>query len=176
MLALPDSPVFAAVLVVHVPFGLACVLTGLAAALLPKRAGPHPRLGALYFWCLVVVCTTSTVLAVMNWSQDYQLFILAVLSLGTATLGRRAIRRRGRGWVVTHILGMSGSYVALLTAFYLDNAKNLPLWRGLPTWVFWFLPVTVAVPFVVRALLRYRTLESRRPAGARSVVRRTGHA
>ena len=176
MLSLPESSVFGAVLVVHVPFGLACVLTGLVAALSPKRAGRHPRLGAAYFWCLVVVCATSAVLAGMHWSQDRLLFLLAVVSLGAAALGRRAVRRARPGWVTIHILGMSGSYVALLTAFYLDNAKNLPLWREMPTVVFWFLPTTVAAPLVVRALRRHRAPGSTRPVDARPVVRRTGRA
>ena len=30
-----------------------------------------------------------------------------------------------------HITGMGTSYVLLLTAFYVDNGKNLPLWRDL---------------------------------------------
>jgi hypothetical protein len=39
-----------------------------------------------------------------------------------------------------HISGMGASYVLLLTAFYVDNGKNLPLWRELPQWAFWILP------------------------------------
>ena len=166
---------FLAVLVVHVPFGLACVLTGSAAALSPKRAGPHPRLGATYHWCLVVVCVTSVALAGMHWSRDRLLFLLAVVSLGAAGLGGRAARRARPGWVPVHILRMSDSYVVLLTAFSLDNAQNLPLWRELPTVVFWFLPTAVAAPLVVRALSRYRTPEPP-TADTRLVVRRTGRA
>lgn len=152
------SPVFVGVLTVHVPLGLACVATGLGAALSPKHNRRHPRLGTAYYWCLTALCATAAVLAVMRWSEDYYLFILAVVSLGAATAGRWAVRRQRRGWVVAHILGMSGSYVVLITAFYLDNAKNLPLWRDLPTVAFWFLPAGVAVPFVARALVRHRDL------------------
>src|SRR5713226_5732494 len=35
-------------------------------------------------------------------------------------------------WARFHIVGMGLSYVLLLTAFYVDNGKNLPLWNRLP--------------------------------------------
>lgn len=152
-----DSPVFLAVLAVHVPLGLACVLTGLSAMVQPKRRGRHTRPGTGYYWCLAGLCTTSTGLAAMRWAEDYSLFVLGVSAFGAATAGRWWLRlRRGRWWLAGHILGMSGSYVLMLTAFYLDNARNLPLWRDLPLVTFWFLPASVAAPFVVRALRRHQ--------------------
>jgi hypothetical protein len=47
------------------------------------------------------------------------------------------------------------SYILLLTAFYVDNGKNLPLWNKLPQIAFWLLPGAVGIPFIVRALLRH---------------------
>jgi hypothetical protein len=41
----------------------------------------------------------------------------------------------------------------LLTAFYVDNGKQLPLWRNLPHWTYWTLPALVGLPIVVWALL-----------------------
>ena len=40
------------------------------------------------------------------------------------TLGYLARRRRWRGWLRIHLLGMSGSYIALLTGFYVDNGRS----------------------------------------------------
>jgi hypothetical protein len=37
---------------------------------------------------------------------------------------------------------MGGSYIALLTGFYVDNGPNLPLWDHLPHWTYWTLPAT----------------------------------
>jgi len=37
-------------------------------------------------------------------------------------------------------MGMGASYILLLAALYLDNGKNLPLWRELPPIAFWLLP------------------------------------
>ncbi len=48
---------------------------------------------------------------------------------------------------------MGLSYILMLTAFYVDNGKNLPLWRELPQIAFWFLPSAVGVPLILYALL-----------------------
>jgi hypothetical protein len=42
-----------------------------------------------------------------------------------------------------HTAGMGGSYVAMLTAFYVDNGKQLPVWDRLPTITYWLLPAAV---------------------------------
>ena len=66
-----------------------------------------------------------------------------------------AKRQRWRNWVRLHISGMGLSYVLMLTAFYVDNGKNLPLWRELPQWAFWVLPTALGLPIVLHALLRH---------------------
>jgi len=50
---------------------------------------------------------------------------------------------------------MGTSYVLLLTAFYVDNGKNLPLWKELPQIAFWLLPSVVGVPIILNALWRH---------------------
>jgi hypothetical protein len=50
---------------------------------------------------------------------------------------------------------MGVSYILMLTAFYVDNGKNLPLWKELPEIAFWFLPSVVGVPILVYALFRH---------------------
>jgi hypothetical protein len=47
------------------------------------------------------------------------------------------------------------SYVLMLTAFYVDNGKNLPMWRELPQWAFWVLPVAVGAPIIIYIMLRH---------------------
>jgi hypothetical protein len=54
-----------------------------------------------------------------------------------------------------HIIGMGVSYIVMLTAFYVDNGKNLPIWRELPDAAYWILPGAAGVPLIVRALRRY---------------------
>ena len=150
-----SSPIFLGLIGVHVFFGLACVITGIVAMLSDKRAGRHPTFGTAYYWCIAAVFVTATTLSAMRWAEDYDLFILGALSFFSATLGRTARRRRWHNWATVHISGMGMSYVLLLTAFYVDNGKNLPLWRYLPPLAFWLLPSAVGVPLIGWALLRH---------------------
>jgi hypothetical protein len=41
----------------------------------------------------------------------------------------------------------------MLVAFYVDNGKQLPLWKDLPHFTYWLLPLAVGIPLIVRALL-----------------------
>ena len=148
-----SNPVFLALVGVHVLLGLTCAIAGLIALLSPKRSGRHPRFGTIYYWCLMGVFVTASGLAAVRWVEDYHLFILGALAFGAAFLGRMARQRRGSHWVKLHITGMGTSYVLLLTAFYVDNGKNLPLWRELPPVAYWLVPAVVGIPLIVRALL-----------------------
>jgi len=146
-------PVFLAVVGIHILLGLACAIAGIVAMLSRKAAGPHPRFGTIYFWCLAGVFLTAAGLASVRWAEDAHLFLLGTLSFASAYLGRRARRMRPRNWARLHIIGMGTSYVLLLTAFYVDNGKNLPLWKELPTIAFWLLPAVVGMPIILWALL-----------------------
>jgi hypothetical protein len=147
------NPVFLAVAGIHILLGLACIVTGAIAMLSKKRAGRHPQNGTIYFWCLAGVFLTAAGLAAVRWAEDYHLFILGALAFAAAFFGRRARRERWRHWVRLHISGMGASYVLLLTAFYVDNGKSLPLWKELPPVTYWLLPAAIAIPLIVRALL-----------------------
>jgi hypothetical protein len=146
---------FSALLVFHVLAGMTCVATGVVGALSPKRRGRHPALGQVYFWGLAVVFVTSTAMALLRWSEDAYLFVLGTLAFSCALLGVAARRQHWRGWTTAHILGMSGSYIVLLTAFYVDNGPRLPLWKELPSIAFWIGPTLIGAPIVARALVRY---------------------
>lgn len=151
-----NSPIFLTMVGLHVLVALVCVATGPVAMLSRKRPGRHPTFGTIYYWFLSAVFASATVLAVMRWAEDYHLFILGALSFGAASLGRAARRGRWQGWVNVHITGMGFSYVVLLTAFYVDNGKSLPLWKEVPHVTYWLLPSAVGVPLIVRALVQYR--------------------
>ena len=148
-----DPFFLAVVLGVHIPLGLACVATGAIAMLSRKRRGRHSRLGTSYFWCLLALSASTTLLSLMRWVDNYHLFVLGTLSFTCAWLGRTALRRRWRSWVRLHIAGMGLSYILMLVAFYVDNGKQLPLWKDLPHFMYWLVPVAVGIPLIVRALL-----------------------
>jgi hypothetical protein len=114
-----------------------------------------------------VVVASAAWLAALRWPQDAYLLVLGTLSFAAATLGRTARRRwwqwRRWRWIGLHLAGMSASYILLLTAFYVDNGKNLPVWQRLPHLAYWLVPSAVGLPLVARALARYRGLATRRP-------------
>ena len=149
------DPVFLAIVGIHVLFGLAAVIVGAVAMLSNKRRGRHSRFGTVYFWCLFGVFVTMSALSFMRWAADYHLFILGALSFVAANLGRAAARRRWRQWPRLHLTGMGTSYILMLTAFYVDNGPNLPVWRELPNLVFWVLPGAVGAPLILYALYRH---------------------
>jgi hypothetical protein len=120
-----------------------------------KRRGRHSDFGTIYYWCLAAVFVTATALTVARLAEDYHLFILGALALMAANWARGAARRHGPGWVRRHIAGMGSSYVLLLTALYVDNGKNLPLWKELPEWAFWVLPSAIGAPIIIYTLLRH---------------------
>jgi hypothetical protein len=148
------DPAFLVVVAVHVLFGLACTITGITAMLSPKRRGRHP-------WVrhdLLLVSDGSIRNCEALWLQSVgPKTITCSFSerwpLRPAHLGRMARRKRWSNWVKLHITGMGTSYILLLTAFYVDNGKNLPLWRDLPPVVYWLVPAVVGIPLIVRALL-----------------------
>jgi uncharacterized membrane protein len=157
------DPVFLAVVVgIHIPLGLACVVAGAVAMLSEKRRGRHSTAGKIYFWSLLALFASTTFLSVMRWHENYHLFVLGGLSFASAWFGRTALRQRWRRWARLHITGMGLSYVLMLIAFYVDNGKQLPLWRDLPHFTYWLLPLVVGAPLIVRALLRHPLARARR--------------
>jgi hypothetical protein len=149
-----DSPVFLAILGVHVAIGIACVLAGAAAMGSPKRAGRHPRFGTVYFWGLAMLFATTCALSAIRWHPH--LFVLGSLSLAAAIAGREARRHRRPGWLPLHVLGMGLSYVLMLTAFYVDNGPNLPVWRHLPAIAYWIAPAAIGMPLMLRSIRRWQ--------------------
>ena len=134
-----NDPVFLAVVLgIHIPLGLTCVAVGVVAMLSKKGRGRHSTCGKIYFWCLSALAASATYLSIARWVENYHLFVLGML---------------WPNYVRLHITGMGLSYVVLLIAFYVDNGKQLPLWRDLPRFTYWLLPLAVGVPLVIRALL-----------------------
>jgi len=156
------DPVFVGVIVgLHIPLGIACVAAGAVGMLSEKRRGRHSTAGKVYYWCLLALFASATFLSVMRWAENYHLFILGALSFASAWLGRKALRDRWRYWARLHITGMGLSYVLLLIAFYVDNGKQLPLWKELPHFTYWLLPLAAGIPLIVRALLWHPLVRKR---------------
>jgi hypothetical protein len=150
-----DSPLFLAFIVVHIAAGLTAVVAGAVAMLSRKIAGRHPQAGTVYYWALAAVFVTMSALAISRWDEDYHLFVLGLLSFVAATIGRIARRRIWPSWARIHMTGMGASYILMITAFYVDNGSNLPLWRLLPPIAFWILPTLIGTPILINAFVNH---------------------
>lgn len=148
------DPLFLAVVIgVHIPLGFVCVVVGALVMLSKKGRGRHSTLGTIYFWSLLALAMSATLLSAMRWDENSHLFALGISSFASAWFGRTALRQRWPSWARLHITGMSLSYVLMLIAFYVDNGKQLPLWKELPHFAYWLLPLLVGIPLIVRAVL-----------------------
>lgn len=155
-IAIPSTdPFFLAVVGVHIVFGLACILSGLVAMLANKGRGRHSTFGTIHFWCMGGVFLTMAILAIMRWSQDAPLFGLGALAFALALAGRQAAQRLS---LRLHACCMGGSYIVLVTAFYVDNGKSLPVWRDFPPIAYWTIPALVGVPIILWVLARHPLL------------------
>ena len=153
---IPDAgPVFLGALALHVPIALVAVVSGAVAMLARKRAGRHPGAGRVYFCALVGTFVTATVMAGIRFAHAWHLFALGVVAVAAASAAYVARRQRPAN-MPAHVAGMGLSYVAMLTAFYVDNGPQLPLWDRLPVLAYWLLPAAIGVPLIVRALVRLR--------------------
>ena len=152
------NPFFVGIVAMHVLLGLAAVSSGAGAMLSRKGSARHVRFGRLYFWNLAGLFVTMSALSALRWTEDWHLFALGTLAFASAFAGRSFIRRRSPR---LHLILMGASYVLMLTAFYVDNGKNLPLWRDLPAIAYWIVPAAVGVPPILYFSLRLPRLEWR---------------
>ena len=150
-----SSPLFLGIVAVHVAAGIVCTVAGIVAMLAPKRSGRHPSAGTVYYWSLVVVFLSMSVLSILRWPADTHLFVLGILSFGAGLVGRMEQRRPAPVRLRVHVTGMGISYILLLTAFYVDNGPHLPIWRSLPPLAHWLLPSIVGLPILLWAITRH---------------------
>jgi uncharacterized membrane protein len=150
-----DDPLFLSVVGVHLLAGLAAVTAGLVAMFSKKRRGRHSQWGNIYFWAIVAVFASATLLATLRGPEDFHLFLLGAAAFALAWIGRSARRGRWRSSLRVHLAAMGLSYIVLLTAFYVETGDQLPLWKELPPILYWIIPAAVGLPFILHALVRH---------------------
>ena len=114
-------------------------------------------------------------LAFSRWQEDYDLFILGVPSISAAWLGRTILQHRWHQCLRWHLTSMGASLILMITAFHLDNGKNLPLWRELPQMAFWFLPAMIGTPIILLVLRRHPLVIAYDRAGRNFKLRHLTH-
>jgi uncharacterized membrane protein len=171
------GPAFAVFLVPHILAGLTALTSGAAVLVARKGTRWHVRAGSLYAWALAALVVTAAGLTAIRGLRDLPVLLLGALALALAGTGRHARRhplsRPWRAWPghAPHILAMTSSYTVMLTAFLIDNARNLPLADRLPAGTAWLLPALISAPLIAWSLRRHRGPAARRRPPGRAAGR-----
>ncbi len=121
-----------------------------------KKKGKHTVSGEIYHGSYVLVFITALVMSVLHWEESQYLFYIALFSYGLALLGYVAVKKKWKNWLGTHIGGMLGSYIGIVTATLVVNVHRIPILNELPTLTYWFLPTIIGTPLIVIVGQKYR--------------------
>lgn len=148
----------------HIALGAAGLILGPIAMSARKRDGVHTSTGEAYHWVMLGVCLSAGALAILDWGRIWWFFPIALGSYAFALLGYLAAKRRGKGWLRRHIAGQGGSYIALVTAFFVVNWDNWTGTRGVNSPLAWALPTVIGTPMLI--WLQREVRAGRRPKRA----------
>jgi uncharacterized membrane protein HdeD (DUF308 family) len=143
---------FQILLFIHIITGTVCLITGLISMLSKKKRGKHTLSGELYHWSYVIIFLTAVMMAIMYWEKNAHLFFIALFSYSFALKGYLAAKHKKKNWLRSHIGGMLGSYIGIVTATIVVNIPRIPLLNELPLIIFWFLPTIIGVPLINRSI------------------------
>jgi uncharacterized membrane protein len=142
------------VLPIHVAAGSAGLVLGPVAMFSTKRRGLHTRVGTIYYWVFVALFISAVGLAALDWSELWWLALIGAGSYGFALLGYLAAKRRWRGWLISHVSGQGGSYIAMTTALLVVNL-------GTASPLAWIAPTVIGSPLI--AYVNTQIAKGRRP-------------
>lgn len=149
------EPGFLVAVCIHILLSLAAVMCGLVAMLKDKNSEGHSKFGLRYYWTIVSAFVTVVILSFMRWPHNNHLLMIGTLTVILVFIGRRITKTKTSRWPRLHTICMGGSYILLLTGFYVDNGKNLPFWNLFPQWFFWVLPAIIGIPIILYVLKRH---------------------
>lgn len=140
---------FSLFLLIHIISGIVCLVTGIFAMSAKKRKGTHTLAGEIYHGSYVFVFFTALIMSILHWQESQYLFYIALFSYGFAIVGYAAVKKKWRNWMSSHIGGMLGSYIGIVTATLVVNIPRIPVLNELPVLLFWFLPSIIGTPFII---------------------------
>lgn len=144
------DPVFIGFVVIHILISSIAVFSGLLAMFANKLKQSHQISGNVYFWSMIGSFVTVITLSVMRWPHNIHLLSIGTLAVIFTITGRQLAKSKRTNWTRLHTVCMGMSYLLLLTGFYVDNGKNLPLWKLLPQWMFYIIPSLVGIPIIIK--------------------------
>lgn len=122
-----------------------------------KQKGKHTTAGELYHGSYIIVFITALIMSILHWGESQYLFYIALFSYGLALLGYVAAKKKRKNWLSSHIGGMLGSYIGIVTATLVVNVNKIPILNEFPTLLFWFLPTIIGTPFIFLIGNKYKT-------------------
>jgi hypothetical protein len=144
-------------LALHVAAGSLGLVLGLVAMVVEGPPEYRSRAGAAFCWAVLAVAVTALGLVAFDVAALWWLAPLAAVSYGLALLGRRAPRRRGRGWIRVYAHGQGGAYIALVTALLVVSLEGAASAAG------WAVPILVGLALIER---RVATITKQEPSTA----------
>jgi len=141
----------------HVLLGFTALVLGPLVMLSRKAPGFHPRAGEVYHAAVLGVCLTAGALAALDWARLWGFLPIAIGSYAFAFVGYAAAKLRFRGWLPVHVIGQSGSYIAMVTALLVVNWENA-VWP-------WVIPTLVGTPLVAWTVRRISRVSRQYSAG-----------
>lgn len=96
-------------------------------------------------------------MAIWNWNESAYLFYIALFSYGLALYGYLARKKRWKNWISSHISGMLGSYIGVITAVLVVNQSKILLLKDLPSLLIWFLPTIIGTPIIKKVIVKYKS-------------------
>lgn len=121
-----------------------------------KKKGRHTYSGEIYHWSYVLVFISAVVMSILHWEESAYLFYIAVFSYALALLGYLSSKIRWKNWLGSHIGGMLGAYIGIVTATIVVNVPKIPVLNELPPLMFWLLPTIIGTPFIIRVGNKYK--------------------
>jgi hypothetical protein len=153
-----------AVLTFHIAAGSVGLVLGPIAMFALKSSRLHGWAGELYHWVMLAVCASAGMLAWLDWARNWWFLPVAVGSYAFAFVGYLAAKRRWPGWLVAHVGGQGGSYIAMVTAILVVNWQTLTGTSGRSSPWAWVLPTLVGSPLIAWVNVQIR--RGRRPKPA----------
>lgn len=129
-------------IVIHIFCGVSALIVGLISMSIRKFGGKHAKFGEIYHWLYFVLFLSAAILAIDNWSQSWWFLPIGMFSYAFALFGYLAAKCRKTNWLIHHVIGQSGSYIAMTTAVLVVNF-------GKYSWWVWLLPTIVGTVLII---------------------------
>ena len=144
------------VLWLHVIAGFAALALGLVAMGAKKVRGLHTHTGEAYHWTVLLTCVLASVLSILEWNRIWWFLPIALGSYAFAFVGYLSAKIRWKHWLLWHVSGQGGSYIAMTTALLVVNWHSLVGVPGVRSPIAWALPTLIGSPIIALINRRLR--------------------